>query len=66
MPFEIQEISIQMQVGGNPRSTPGDAGHALPGSSGGQLDIDAIVAKCVRATLQELNEKRNEHDKKVR
>jgi hypothetical protein len=66
MPFEIQEISIQMQVGGNPRTTSGDAGHALPGPGGGLVDVDAIVATCVRATLLELNKKQYEHDKKVR
>lgn len=66
MPFEIQEISIQMQVGGSPRTTPGDAGHTLLGPGGARVDIDEIVAKCVHATLQELNKKQNEHDKKVR
>lgn len=56
MAFEIQEISIQMEVGDTPRPATGSAGQD-PASSG-PVDVDAIVARCVRAVLKALQEAR--------
>ncbi|MES1261112.1 MAG: DUF5908 family protein, partial [Acidobacteriota bacterium] len=56
MPFEIQEISIQMEVAGGPGPAAGpDRQDRTPAAP---ADVDAIVAQCVRAVLQILRESR--------
>ncbi|HXJ41901.1 MAG TPA: DUF5908 family protein [Bryobacteraceae bacterium] len=52
MVFEIQEISIQMEVGSTPH--PVSQGPAAPGP----VDEDAIVARCVTAVVRALRETR--------
>jgi Family of unknown function (DUF5908) len=61
MAFEIEEISIQMEVSSNsPGSLQGDphVDSAPDRTAPTPVDVDAIVAQCVRATIRLLEQSR--------